>query len=81
MARGPGRLAWNHKALISSRVGRGKRPPPPPAETRGVHRGQAETQPMLPARSAQAPGPQQRWENHFFKPLNSHEKTMWGDRG
>src|SRR4030042_4433945 len=27
LARGPGRLAWNHKALISSRGGRGKRSP------------------------------------------------------
>jgi len=70
MTRGPGRTAWNHKALISSRVGRGERPPPPPAETRGVLRGQVETRPMLPARSAQAPEPQQRRSNHFFKPLN-----------
>ncbi|OGP98055.1 MAG: hypothetical protein A2Z51_11115 [Deltaproteobacteria bacterium RBG_19FT_COMBO_52_11] len=60
MARGPGRTAWNHEALISSQAERGKRPPPPPAETRGVLRGQAETRPMLPARSAQTPGPQQR---------------------
>ena len=60
MARGPGRPAWNHKALISSRVGR-ENPPASSAETRWVPSGQAETQPMLPARSAQAPGPQQRW--------------------
>jgi len=28
MARGPGRPAWNHKALVSSRVERGKHAPP-----------------------------------------------------
>jgi len=70
MARGPGRPAWNHKALISSQMGRGKRPPPHPAETRGVLRGRAETQPMLPAHSVQAPGPQQRRSNRFCKKLN-----------
>jgi|GEM_PF-2774159 len=70
MVRGPGWPAWNHKALISSLVGLEKRPPPPPAETSGVLRGQAETQPMLPARSTQTPGPQQRQSNHFFKQLN-----------
>ena len=64
MARGSGRTAWNHKALVSSQVGRGRPPPHPSTETRGVLRGQLETRPMLPARSAQTPGPQQRRSNH-----------------
>ena len=33
MARGLGRPAWNHKALVSPEVGRGRDAPPPPAET------------------------------------------------
>jgi hypothetical protein len=57
MARGPGQPAWNHEALISPKVGRGSDPPPPPAETSRDHRGQPETQPMLPARAALPPGP------------------------
>jgi len=42
------------------RIWGGQEPPPPPKETIFCPRGQAETQPMLPARSALTPGPQQR---------------------
>ena len=44
----------------------GKIPPPPPAETPWGPRGQAEARPMLPAHSAQAPGPQQK-QSPFFQ--------------
>ena len=74
MARGPGWPAWNHKALISSWRGRGRDPPPSPAELSLALCGQGATQPMLPARSALAPGPKPRRSQHFFKTLNCHEK-------
>ena len=70
---GPGsrqRRDWNHKALISPWRGRGKYPPPPPAETSFDPPRQGETQPMLPARSGLTPGPKQRRCGHFFKTLS-----------
>ena len=75
MAREPGRPAWNHKALISSWVGRGKRPPPPPADTSRVLRGQAETRPMLlRLRRTLRPGP--RASTKVVKPLFQTAKLV-----
>ena len=61
LAWGPGRSAGNHKALGSSGRGRGPRPPAP-------HFGEAVSssslgsfRPMLPARTARTPRPQQNW--------------------
>jgi hypothetical protein len=59
MARGVGRTAWNHKALLSPKPGRRRDAPPPPPETHWGFHGKGETQPMLPARSALPPGPDQ----------------------
>ena len=50
-----------YRALISPQVGRENRPLPPGAETHAGPRGETETQPMLPGRSAQLPGSQQKW--------------------
>ena len=65
-ARGPDRNAWNHKALTSSWMGRGKYPPPPLEGTSLDLHGQGATQPMLPARSVPAPGPPPRRSRHFI---------------
>ena len=80
MARAPGRPAWNHKALISPGVGRGRYPPPPPAETPWGPRGQAEARPMLPARSAQAPGPQQK-QSHYFQTAKLIQNSKYFEGG
>jgi len=56
------------------RIWGGQEPPPPPEEKIFCPRGRAETQPMLPARSALTPGPQQRLLYHFFKSLNCYKK-------
>ena len=55
-------------------MGRGRDPPPPPAETRFDLRGRGTAQPMLPARSAPAPGPQQRRSRHFFQNAKRTQK-------
>src|SRR3972149_1039166 len=65
--RGPDRPAWNHKALISPGIGRGRYLPPPPKETIFCPCGQEETRPMLPARSALAPGPNRGDRPIFLK--------------
>jgi len=61
------------------RIWGGQEPSPPPEENIFCPRGQAETQPMLPARSALTPGPQQRLLYHFFKSLNCYKKINCPD--
>jgi len=58
------------------RIWGGQEPPPPPEEKIFCPRGQAEPQPMLPARSALTPGPQQRLLYYFFKSLNCYQKGI-----
>ncbi len=60
------RRDWNHEALSSSWRGRDRYTPPLPAETRFDPQGQGASQPMLPARSVPALGPQQRWSHGFI---------------
>ncbi len=79
-ARRPDRTARNHEALISSWRGRDRYPPPPPAETRFDPQGQGASQPMLPARSVPAPGPQQRWLHGFIFVVNPFARLGAGLR-
>ena len=58
----PGRpVRWNHKALGSSRRGRGRRPPAPHFGEAVFSSSLGSSRPMLPARTARTPRPQQNW--------------------
>jgi hypothetical protein len=72
-ARGPGRFARNHKALISPWKGRGPRPPAPLCGGKASGMGLSLSRPMLPSRTARTPGPQQD--------LSPPPVTEWLTRG
>jgi len=72
MARGPGRPAWNHKALVSSQVGRGKRPP---ASSDGITRGSSWPS-GNPADASGAFHPDPRASTKAVKPLFQTAKMI-----
>ena len=55
----PPRRDWNHEALVSSWMGRGPRPPASPCGGSVLSQSLCPSRPMLPARTARTPRPQQ----------------------